>query len=160
MGSQLPLKGAQPPVFGHVYCGQTAGWTKTTLGTEVRSRPRPRPHCIKRGPSCPARKGHSSPPLFGPCLLWSRSPISATAELLLNSTDVTDRPTDHATPSIAIGRIASVAMRPNKHAIGQTIIFLPCGFILIFFFFSSPNLSRRTLNVYHTCAHGVAVVRI
>jgi len=28
------------------------------------------------------RKGHSSPPLFGPCLLWPLSPISATAELL------------------------------------------------------------------------------
>jgi len=30
----------------------------------------------------PHGKGHSSPPLFGPCLLWPRSPISATAELL------------------------------------------------------------------------------
>jgi len=46
------------------------------------SRPRPRPHCIRwGGPSC-ARNGHSSPHLFGPCLLWPRSPISATAELL------------------------------------------------------------------------------
>jgi len=50
------------------------------------SRPRPRPHCNRRGQSSP-RKGHSSPPpLFGPCLLWSRSPISATAELLLRPT--------------------------------------------------------------------------
>jgi len=30
----------------------------------------------------------------------------------------------------------------------------------IFFFFSSPNLSRRRLDVYHTCAHSVALVRI
>jgi len=29
-----------------------------------------------------------------------------------------------------------------------------------FFFFSSPNLSRRRLDVYHTCTHGVALVRI
>ena len=28
-------------------------------------------------------KGAQNPPLFGPCLLWQRSPISATAELLL-----------------------------------------------------------------------------
>ena len=28
------------------------------------------------------------------------------------------------------------------------------------FFFSSPNLSSRRLNVYHTLAHGVALVRI
>jgi len=27
-------------------------------------------------------------------------------------------------------------------------------------FFSSPNLSGRRLNVYHTCTHGVALVRI
>ena len=29
-----------------------------------------------------------------------------------------------------------------------------------FFFFSSPNLSRRTLDVYHTSTHGVALVQI
>jgi len=28
------------------------------------------------------------------------------------------------------------------------------------FFFSSPNLSGRTLDVYHTSTHGVALVRI
>jgi len=32
-----------------------------------------------------------------------------------------------------------------------------CSF---FFFFSSPNLSRRRLDVYHTSTHGVALVRI
>ena len=35
MGSQLPPKGAQPHFSVHVYCGQTAGWMKTLLGTEV-----------------------------------------------------------------------------------------------------------------------------
>ena len=29
-----------------------------------------------------------------------------------------------------------------------------------FFFFSSPNLSRRRVDVRHTCTHGVALVRI
>ena len=29
-----------------------------------------------------------------------------------------------------------------------------------FLFFSSPNLSSRRLDVYHTATHGVAVVRI
>ena len=33
-------------------------------------------------------------------------------------------------------------------------------FLLSFFFFSSPNLSGRRLDVYHTLAHGVALVRI
>ena len=40
------------------------------------------------------------------------------------------------------------------------IIFLPCSFFLSIFFFSSPNLSGRRLDVYHTFAHGVALVRI
>jgi len=31
----------------------------------------------------PPQKGEGEPPIFGPCLLWPRSPISATAELLL-----------------------------------------------------------------------------
>ena len=40
------------------------------------------------------------------------------------------------------------------------IIFLPCDFFLSsiylsFFFFSSPNLSRRRLDVYHTLTHMV-----
>ena len=40
-----------------------------------------------------------------------------------------------------------------------------CGhyiFVLWFlsFFYSSPNLSGRTLDVYHTSTHGVALVRI
>ena len=41
--------------------------------------------------------------------------------------------------------------------IGQTIIFLPCDFYLSSFF-PSPNLSCRTLDVYHTLSHGVALV--
>ena len=36
MGIQLPLKGAQHPHFSaHVCCGQTGGWIKMPLGTEV-----------------------------------------------------------------------------------------------------------------------------
>jgi len=40
---------------------------------------------------------------------------------------------------------------------------LPCGFYLSsssFFLFSSPNLSGRRLDVYHTSAPGVALMRI
>ena len=55
------------------------------------------------------RKGHSTPPsLLGPCLLWPWSPISATAELLL--------------------------LLWPPYAIGQAIIFLPCGFFLVLLF--------------------------
>jgi len=41
------------------------------------------------------------------------------------------------------------------------MIFSPCGFFLfIFYLFSSPNLRGRTLDVYHTSTHGVALVQI
>ena len=73
--------GTAPSNFGHVCCGQKAGWIKMPLGTEVDLGPG---HIMLDGDLAPPRKGHSSPPpLFGPCLLWLRSPISATAELLL-----------------------------------------------------------------------------
>jgi len=45
------------------------------------------------------------------------------------------------------------------YGVGQAIIFLPCGFFLLSFFFS-PNLSSRRLDVYHTSTHGVALVQI
>ena len=52
---------------------------KTPLGTEVDLGPG---HSVLGGDPAPQRKGHSSTLLFGPCLLWPRSPISATAEVL------------------------------------------------------------------------------
>jgi len=33
-------------------------------------------------------------------------------------------------------------------------------FLFSLFFFSSPILSGQRLDVYHTCTHGVALVRI
>ena len=53
----------------------------------------------------------------------------------------------------------------SPYVIGQTIIFSSCFFLsffflLLLFFISSPNLSGRRLDVYHTSAHGVALVRI
>jgi len=48
----------------------------------------------------------------------------------------------------------------SPYVIGQTIIFSCCGLFFFFFlsFFSSPNLSSRGLDVYHTSAHGVVLV--
>jgi len=44
--------------------------------------PWPRPHCVGWGPSSPHGKGHSSPPLLGPYLLW---PNGRPSEQLLSS---------------------------------------------------------------------------
>ena len=57
------------------------GWMDEDATWYGRSRPPRRPHCIRRVPIAPL-KGHSTPLLLGPCLLWPRSPIPATAELL------------------------------------------------------------------------------
>ena len=64
-GSQLPPKRDTTPQFSvHVYCDQTAGWMKTPLGTEVDLGPG-QPHCVRRGPSSPA-KWAEQPPSFRP----------------------------------------------------------------------------------------------
>jgi len=46
------------------------------------SRPRPRTHCTRQGPSS-SENGTAAPPLFGRCLLWPRS--GRTSQLLLSS---------------------------------------------------------------------------
>ena len=40
------------------------------------------------------------------------------------------------------------------------IVFLSSSFFFLLLSFSSPNLSSRRLDVYHTLAHGVALVQI
>jgi len=82
-GPSYPQKKGTPSTIqflAHVHCGQMAGWMKTRLCTEVDICPG---HIVLDGVPAPA-KGAQQPPIFGPCLLWPRSPISATAELLLN----------------------------------------------------------------------------
>jgi len=65
--------------LAHVYCGQTAGWMKTPLGTEEYLGPG---HTVLDGVPALRERDTAAPHLFGPCLLWPRSPISATAELM------------------------------------------------------------------------------
>jgi len=67
--------------LAHVYCGQVTGWMKTPLCTEVDLGPG---HIVLDWVPALRETGTAAPHLylFGPCLLWPRSPISATAELL------------------------------------------------------------------------------
>ena len=48
----------------------------------------------------------------------------------------------------------------SPYGIRETIYIFMLWFVLSSSFFSSPNLSRRRLDVCHTSAHGVALVRI
>jgi len=52
----------------------------------------------------------------------------------------------------------SVSWSPR--GIGQTIILSSGRLFFFFYLFSSPNLSRRRLDVCYTSTHGVALVRI
>jgi len=54
------------------------------------------------------------------------------------------------------GRHLYSAGRPSR----WTLAHISSSFFLSFFLFSSPNLSGRRLDVYHTSTHGVALVRI
>ena len=64
-------------------------------------------------------------------------------------------------PKIGEGPIGPFLWSPYE--IGRPYIYFHPAYSFFFFllsFFSSPNLSSRRLDVYHTLAHGVALVRI
>jgi len=74
-----PQEGGTVPQFSAHVLWQN-GWMDQDA-TWYGGRPRPRRHCVRWGPS-PHGKGHSSPPLFGPCLLW---PNGRPSQQLLSS---------------------------------------------------------------------------
>jgi len=64
----LPQKGHSPPILAHVCCGQTTGWIKMPLSTEVRLGPGD--IVLDGDPAPPPQKGaQQRPPLFGPSVL-------------------------------------------------------------------------------------------
>jgi len=75
MGTHLgpDKKGGQNPhthTFRPMFCGQTAGWNKMLLGTEVGLGPGQ--IVFDEDPAPLPQKG-AQPPIFAPCLLWSNS---------------------------------------------------------------------------------------
>ena len=55
----LPKKGAKPQFLAHVYCDQTAGWTKLALGMEVGLSPGD--FVLDEDPASPPQKGGKAP---------------------------------------------------------------------------------------------------
>ena len=79
LDADQPQRGTAPPQFSaHVCCGQTTGWIRMSYGMEVALGPG---HCVRWGAAPPPEKGKSTPPLFGPCLLW---PSGRPSQLLLS----------------------------------------------------------------------------
>ena len=84
--SQPPKGTQQPALFGPClfYCGQTAGWTKMTLGMEVGLGPGD--FVFDEDPAPHQKKVHIPHPIFGPCLLcqtagWIKMPCGTEANL-------------------------------------------------------------------------------
>ena len=73
MGTTLPSpkRGQSPPkIFSaHIYCGQTAGWMKMVLGTEVGLSPGDLV-VLDRDPAPSPKRGQSPSAIFRPFLLW------------------------------------------------------------------------------------------
>jgi len=71
-----------PHFLAHVYCGQTAGWIKMPLGTQVGLGPG---HIVLDGDRAPPpQKWAQRPNFWFMSIVARRSPISATAEYLFN----------------------------------------------------------------------------
>ena len=112
--------------------------------------------------------GEGTPPNFGNSPL-PVSELKSEVRMMTSYSDCSDHSLSRATVmyvchTVYCGTFASPAMGHwgtcpldfqqfmllwSPYVIGQTIIFLPCYFFLSIFFFSSPNLSGRRLDVYH-----------
>ena len=85
MGTQLPLanKGQSPHFSAHAYCGQTAGWIKMALGTEVGLGPG---HIVLDGDPAtplPAKKGGGAePPNLRPISIVAKRPDALICRLV------------------------------------------------------------------------------
>jgi len=80
----FPEKGGTvAPIFGPCLLCQTAGWIKMPLATHVL--PRPRPHCVRWGPSSPPQKrgrAQFSPHVYcGQTAGWIKMPLGTDVGL-------------------------------------------------------------------------------
>jgi len=87
-GDSAPPKGHSRQFSAHVYCGQTAGWIKIPLGTEVGLGPGD--IVLDGDPAAPAKK-EGQPPIFSPCpcdqpARWTK--MSLGREVGLGSGDI------------------------------------------------------------------------
>jgi len=87
MGTQLPPeKGTPTPIqfLAHVYCGQTAGWIKMLLGTEVNVGPG---NVALDGVVGPPKRGTAPPPQFsvhvycGQTAVWIKTPLGTEVDI-------------------------------------------------------------------------------
>jgi len=126
MGTQLSPLAQQPPtlykprpmsVVAKDWMDHDATW--------YGGRPRPRRHCVRWGPSSPAKKGHS-PPIFGQCCgqtaAWIKMPLGtevglSPGHIVLDGDQLPKK--GHSNPPL--GPMAIVAKRLPISAIAELL---------------------------------------
>jgi len=108
-----------------------------------------------------ARVGYRRRVLLYSCVLYCRCRPTSTAVnvicfLIKIKKTYTNTGLVYCTPTVKL----TVGLGHVALWIGQTIIFSSRGFFFFILLFSSPNLSRRRLDVCHTSTHGMALVVI
>ena len=92
MGTQLPFltKGGTAPQFStHIYCRKMVGWIKIPFGGKVGLGPGQATLCYMGTQLSPPPPKRGTAPNFRPMsIVAKRSPISATAERLLNFSEM------------------------------------------------------------------------
>jgi len=148
----LAIENMFPYFLAHAYYGQMAGWIRIPLGTEVGLGPGD--SVLDGDPAPPSRKGEQQPPTLRPTAL-ARIPHNPYCRL--GSVRRADLRVSWQSYQIIDTRLVMVALwNRTDHYIFALWFFL----LLSFFFFSSPNLSRRRFDVCHNSTHDVALVRI
>jgi len=113
-----PPKVHSPRSLAHVCYGQTAGWIKMCLGTEVGVRPG-YADCVKWGPSPLFPQRGTATPLFGPCLLWPKSQTQTAGWIRITlGTEVGHVPGWGPTPGTHVSQRKGAA---------HSSLFGPCG---------------------------------
>jgi len=105
---------------------------------------------LLRGPGCNLGNGRGCPPS---CVLSAGFAIGARVALLWqHSANVKYQPV--LVLAMCLFFMAALYNRAGHY------IFALWFLLSIFYHFSSPNLSGRRVDIYHTSTHGVALVRI
>jgi len=115
-----------------VYCDQTVGWIRMLLSTEVGLGPG---HIVLDGDPASPRKGHNSPQLFGPCLLWpkgrpSQQLLSVVAQLMAESLYLTMYVKTRLTRDLQFNRFKSLLFTPPQNLHLLTCLFNYSSWIL------------------------------
>jgi len=132
-------------------------------------RSRPTRHCVRCGPSYPQRKGTPTTTQFLAHVYCCRTVVDlGPGRTVLDGVPAFAKGTQQP-PFRPMSIVATVAHLSHCRVLVMVALWNRADHYIFalwflrlssFFFLSSPNLSRRRLDVCHTSTHGVSLVRI